>query len=201
MNKILDIRRVIIAPKYEKNIKNYYFNCGVIDEKIIYDNSHEWLALYWDDKTNKLYDLSNKFKEIKSLESGLIDEEYLVDLKKMKYLTEFFKNPIYKFDIKYNDLLYVVEPIIIFQKYLHNSNCNCINYDENKLISSSVYIKGVKLENHIFEKHKYFAIDIYDGAPVSYEYINDNIPYILLKDVKKYKIERNNSKIKKLFKR
>ena len=50
-----------------------------------------------------------------------------------------------------------------------------------KYIIDDVYYKNHIEHNSIMEKKNHFAIDIENNEPVSYGYINDEIPYILRK--------------------
>ena len=131
--------------------------------------------------------------------------DYSVNLNLSKKLTEFLQSSNLKYDIKnieYNDLLYLIEPINRMQEYLYRESKKGnekISYDASKLITTSVYFNGGKLENQILEEHKYFLIDTNMHIPVSYGFINNEIPYILKSDL----IKRDNNKclIKSLFRK
>lgn len=153
------------------------------------------------------YNLSNNLSEIKSFSKNkVVTDEYLVNLDQAKPLIEILQSSKYKYDIKYmkyKELLYLIEPIIQMQNYVGTSDNNYANikYDEKRLITAHVYAQGKTFENHIFEEHKFYAIDINSGMPVSYVFINDDIPYILKNEIKKYKTEEYKSLIKRLFKK
>ena len=75
-----------------------------------------------------------------------------------------------------------------------------MQYDSSRLITAPIYVKKEKKENRLLEEHDYFAIDTLQGVPVSYGFINNDIPYILKSEIIK-KNENNKSLIKKLLKK
>jgi len=200
----LDIGKVLIAPKYKKVTKNFYFIGGGLTSRTFYEDSCEWIAIYPSDKCNEYYNLSDNFEEIIMAADQVPAPDYSVNLNLSKKLTEFLQSSNLKYDIKneYNDLLYLIEPINRMQEYLYRESKKGnekISYDASKLITTSVYFNGGKLENQILEEHEYFLIDTNMHIPVSYGFINNEIPYILKSDL----IKRGNNKclIKSLFRK
>ena len=74
-----------------------------------------------------------------------------------------------------------------------------MQYDSSRLITAPIYVKNKKLDNHLLEEHEYFAIDTVHDVPVSYGFINKDIPYLLKNEI--IKKENNKSLVRRLLKK
>ena len=209
MNNIkkLELNKIIIVPKYKKAIKSFYITGGELALRIFYEYTNEWIAIYPSNEKDVYYNLSDNFEKIRKAKNELSSPDYTFYIKKAIKLTDFLQSSKFKYDIKnikYNDLLYLIEPITRMQEYLYKEGKKYyenIQYDSNKLITASLYIKDNKLENQTLEEHDYFLIDTNKHIPVSYGFINDDIPYILKDDLIKNKKDNNKFLLKRLFRK
>ena len=177
LNDKLYIKKVIIAPVYKLNSKNGYID---INNPYVHDN--RWIAIYPVPRTDNkfFYNLHNNFEIINSKSNSFTDE-YVVDIDDSKLLIDYLDR-FDKYHISYKKLLYITIPITKYEKYK--------NYDMKrklymkfgkKYIVDDIHYKDYTEYNSIMEKKNHFAIDIENNEPVSYGYINDEIPYVLRK--------------------
>ena len=178
----LDIRQVLIAPTCKLNI-----NDGYIDINNMYIPDGRYIAIYPKLGTNFkiFYNLYNKFIPInvKSNNYNLGDRE--VDLDNAKLLVEYlddYKIAITDRYLSHNKLMYIAAPITQYEMYRKNKNNKKreIKFGR-KYINDDIYHKNSVEHNCLLEKNYYFARDFDTSEPVSYGYINDEIPYVLRK--------------------
>ena len=129
----------------------------------------------------------------------------MINPKESKPLLDYLEIVKYKYDkvkkISYEELIYLIEPITNMQKYLVEKNkqtINTIQGDPNSIVIAPVYRQNKLLEDRILERHKYFAFDLKTGMPISYGFVNNDIPYILKSEIIKKKKENNKSLVKRL---
>ena len=182
LNEKIDIMQVIIAPLYKLNIKNGYVN---INNPYIHSN--KWVAIYPVEGTNlkSFYNLSDNLNII-NLKPDKKLEDKVVDLNGAKLLSEYIddvKKISKKRYMKYNDILYIIVPIAQHEKYKNNDMKKRRKYVSlsRRFLTTDLYYKNHIECNAIVEKKNHFAIDMDNNEPVSYGYINDEIPYILRK--------------------
>ena len=205
--KKIDLRKIIIAPLYKKTFQNQNYIGVFVDTELEYKYANEWIAIYSekDYTENIFYNLLDNLNIIRDFEDEILEDDYLVNLKLSKPLTYFLHASKYKYDIKYlkfKDLLYLIEPIIKSLEYSYEKDKKIyedMQYDSSRLITAPIYVKNKKLDNHLLEEHEYFAIDTVHGVPVSYGFINKDIPYILKNEI--IKKENNKFLVRRLLKK
>ena len=205
--KKLELNKIIIVPKYKKSLDTIYITGGELALRIFYEYTNEWIAIYPSNESDVYYNLSNDFEKITKAKNQLSAPDYTFYMKKAIKLIDLLQASKFKYDIKkikYNDLLYLIEPITRMQEYSYREEkkyYDNIQYDSNKLIKASLYVKGNKLDNQILEEHDYYLIDINKHIPVSYDFINNDIPYVLKEDFIKNKKDNNKSLVKRSFRK
>lgn len=94
--------------------------------------------------------MQDNFNIVRSFEDGVLEDNYLVNLKLSKPLTYFLYASKYKYDIKYikfEDLLYLIEPIIKSLEYSYEKDKKIyegMQYDSSRLITAPIYVKKEK---------------------------------------------------------
>jgi len=104
----LDIGKVLIAPKYKKVTKNFYFIGGGLTSRTFYEDSCEWIAIYPSDKCNEYYNLSDNFelfingKLIHEKDGKMIRENLIMKIldNKIIDLYRIFNGVYYSFELK-----------------------------------------------------------------------------------------------------
>lgn len=201
----LDIGKVLITPKYKKVTKNFYFIGGGVTSRTFYEYSHEWIAIYPHEYESFFYNLSKSRKDKIYPVGCYQDCEYVINPNYNRELLDYLEIVKYKYDkvknISYNDLLYLIEPITHMQKYLKEKNIDSIQTDPSKLVTGIVYKSDQVVACRILEEHKYFLLDVSTGMPISYRFINNEIPYVIKSEIKKFKPDSNKSLVKRIFKK
>ena len=190
LNKKIDIKQVIIAPVFALKSKEITYEGDIIHRHAVHGYNNEFAAVIpiYNEEFGAYYNLSNNFEEIDKVFS---DKHYvqlnkrLVNIEEGKKLIDYLTSSKFSFNenryISYKNLLYIIEPITKFEEYRHNSNRKKFKYDEKKCISVDVNFKNKLFNNCMLEKGKHYALYTQNGLPVSYEYISDEIPYVLKK--------------------
>ena len=120
------------------------------------------------------------------------DENYRISLLKMINIDDYCMDK--KRIIKYDDLLFITEPINQYIKAKNDLDYfETINLDN--LFTGSVRRNNIEMDNVILKPYKYFAIATDTNEIVSYRYITNNMPYITSKTLTplktKQKVLRN----------
>ena len=189
LNKKIDINQVIIAPVYALKRNELEFKNSVIHRYSLHVYNNEFAALIPmpECETLRFYNLSNNFEEISSASSGIKLDKRIVNLKEAKPLTDYLNLLKFSFPesghISYKKLLYIIEPITKLEEYRHNTGIKKIKNGKKKYMNADVALNNDIFNNCVLEKDKHFAIHSLNGLPVSYEYINDDIPYVLKKRI------------------
>lgn len=187
LNKKIDIRQVIIAPVYTRKSLDYKFTSDIVHRYVNHGYNNEFAAVIpmYDYRDDEFYNLSNNFEKINAFSNGVKEDKRLVNIRQGKPLINYLQSSKFGFNenryISYKNLLYIIEPITKFEEYRHNSNRKEFKYDEKKCISVDVNFKNKLFNNCMLEKDKHYALYTQNGLPVSYEYISDEIPYVLKK--------------------
>lgn len=187
LNKKIDIRQVIIAPVYTRKSLDYKFTGDIVHRYVNHGYNNEFAAVIpmYDYRDDEFYNLSNNFEKINAFSNGVKEDKRLVNIRQGKPLINYLQSSKFGFNenryISYKNLLYIIEPITKFEEYRHNSNRKKFKYDEKKCISVDVNFKNKLFNNCMLEKDKHYALYTQNGLPVSYEYISDEIPYVLKK--------------------
>jgi len=197
----LDIRKVLITPVYKKVGEQRVF----LDlTNVEYEYASKYIAIYPHEYESFFYNLSESRKDKIYPVGCYQDCEYVINPDYNRELLDYLEIVKYKYDkvnkISYNDLLYLIEPITHMQE-LKEKNIDSIQGDPSKLITSIVYKSDQVVACRILEKHKYFLLDVSTGMPISYRFINNEIPYVIKSEIKKFKPDSNKSLVKRLFKK
>ena len=180
----LDLRQVLIAPTCKLNSKD-----GYVDINNMYVPDGRYIAIYpiVGTRYKVFYNLYDHFKpiNIKSYNYNLSDR--VVDYENAKLLVEYlddYKLAITDRYLSYNKLMYITAPITQHEKYIKNNmeQKREIKFGR-KYINDDIYYKNSVEHNCLLEKNYYFARDFDTSEPVSYGYINDEIPYVLRKKI------------------
>ena len=121
------------------------------------------------------------------------------ELKKSKKIVDYLDSSEYKYThnklINTKDLMYIIEPLI--QKL----NCDIkkeklnIMYNYDNVVVVPIYSGNNKVGDKEVELFDFFAIDISNGYPVSYGFVNNDIPYLIPREIV-YSNSQNNKYIK-----
>ena len=179
LNKKIDIRQVIIAPVYE--IRHDHTR---IDMNNPFKHKNKWVALFPIVGTGfkSFYNLSDNFNQISTLSKQTRIGEEFVNLEESTLLIDYLEDSKYLSDkryMSYRKLLYLIVPITQFEKYkrFKEKDIN-ITLKKGRTIVKDVVYKDDILYSKVLKKQKHFAVDIEENIPVSFKYINDEIPYV-----------------------
>ena len=185
-SKKIDINQISIVPIYEKKEQKIDYSGEIISRKVIHGYSGRWTAVLRN--YDKYYDLLDQYKEIRPFDDEVRMDDYLINLKLAKPLTSYLASTEYKYMesryISYQKLLYIIEPIVIREKYLIDKRTNKqLNtyYDNDRIVELDIYCikdNDCKVFNRQVELSEHFAIDIILGIPISYDFVCEGIPYI-----------------------
>ena len=199
-NKIpekLEISKIIFAPVYHdvQGIPEFHF----------YDN--RWKVLYQccENKNDNYFgayrDLLDNFKIVEV--DSFIHNYYYADISKSKALTDYL--PSESENITYEELLYMIKPILLYLEKKHNKEAVTIDYNSDDCIYKPICYKtkdGYDTLNRLVKPNRYFAIDVKSGSPISYDFVCDEIPFAYRNDmIREFELkEKSKSLIKRIFK-
>ena len=192
--KQLDIKRILLVPVYRRKSSNRRFSkingIDYVDTKSAHSYDNRWTAVYMKDEKQLTYikkryfNLFDNFKEIHSGDKASFDE-FIINTNMAKPLSNYIQTSKYKYSdsnmIDKEELLYHIYPFANYIKYIFENKHSKVFYNDNNCTVEDIYIKSnndCKIIKRKVEKHKYFAIDILTGMPISYDFICPGIPYI-----------------------
>lgn len=189
MPRKLKIDEIRIAPIRQLLIKRNVDGNKYIE--YIYSPTIRFVAIYPDDE-DYFYDISSYGNIVYyDLDYGSERDKKVgdikVELKKSKKLVDYLDSSEYKYThnklINVKDLMYIVEPLI--QKL----NCDIkkdksnIMYNYDNVVVVPIYSGNNKIGDKKVELFDFFAIDISNGYPVSYGFVNNDIPYLIPREI------------------
>lgn len=190
--KKLNINRILIVPVYRKKSSDIsYSTVGMtdyVDRKSVHTYDNRWTAVYIKEEkllysANKRYfDLLNNFTEIKD-GSEVCFDEFIINSNIKIPLINYLNSSKFLYGdsniIDKDELLYLIKPITLRQKYITEKQHKKVFYDDNKCMILDVYFQetdNLRIIKRKVELHKYFAIDILTGIPyIPKKIIKDNI--------------------------
>ena len=188
--KKIDISEVYLVQLLKLNDRKYK---DLFLSELEYFTLNEYTFVYkvkknWD-YNEQWYDICNeKFipTDDRVYDRGEIffDKKYRISLLEMINIDDYCKNR--KRIIKYDDLLYIIEPINqYFKEMVNDRYFELINLDN--LFTGSVRRYNQEMDNVVLKPYKYFAIATDNNEIVSYRYIKNEIPYITSKTLTPFK--------------